>query len=401
VTLTATPNVAAGYKFDKWVGTDGSTSVDNPYTPPKVEDDVTYIAQFVKDKYKINVAEDPTGTGKAYVFDPENPSEKDSNKLTTLEVPVGGKAKISVGKEYRDEFLYWTTSVGTKLYEPEITIEDVRADETFTAHFASEIEITIGHSPDGAAEVRMDKNGWVSGDSYKIKTGDDIILEARSKDESKYRFVKWQTGNGLSYTENPVKIVNVTSTDTFVAIYESTKCKVTANANPADGGTAWVKGNSNDYKQGSDEADIGKTVTLKAVPNEGHTFLYWDDSSGTRYAGTAGSAGENILTVDSIGGDTTFTAHFGKGKVNITIDVAPREYGTAEFNNEGYVATATTYQLDGGSYMMLTALSNDKNKYKFNRWEDSKGNFYNDNPLTVIDVTADEKFTAVFTTTDE
>jgi len=400
VTLTATPNIAAGYKFDKWVGTDGATSTDNPYTPPSVTKDVTYIARFVKDKYTISVAEDPAGTGKAYVYDPSASGGEASNRLTTLEVTVGGQAKIAIDQQYKDDFLYWTTSTGTRLYESEITINDIRADESFTAHFKAPIELTVGHSPDGAAEVRMRKSDgstivdWSAGGSGKINTGDDIILEARSTNDDEYRFIKWQDGNGMTYTENPVKIVNVTATDTFTAIYESSKCKVSVNASPTDGGTAWVKGKSADFVQGFDEVDKGGSVTLRAVAESGHTFRYWEDGAGNRYT-------DPNVTIPSIGADTVFTAYFGQGEVNITVDVAPSEAGMVELNDNGYVSSSHTYQITGGSYITLSAQSNDNSKYKFNRWEDSKGNFYNDNPLTLIDVTADEKFTAIFTGTDK
>lgn len=402
VTLTATANTAAGYKFDKWVGTDGSTSTSNPFNPAGIQDDVTYTARFVKDKYVISVYAEPETNGSAYVYDASSTSA--SNRLTRLEVEIGQSARIEAKENDGYEFLYWTTSSGTRLYEKTVTLTDIKSDETFTAHFSTELQVVVGHTPDGAAEVKLDVEGGAAGSfapdgTYTIKYGDSVVLTAKATDETKYRFVRWQDGSGFNYTENPVKIVNVTSPDTFVAVYEPIKCTISVNEDPVDGGKAYVKGEgSSEYKRGSDEVETGKGVQLKAEPSDGYSFLYWTSSTGTRYT-------DNELSISNVGNNETFTAHFGKQTATLNIYTTPDGAGEVQLSGvtRGGSGAATVrdgklegQQVDGGTNATLTAFSRDENKYRFTRWVDSKGNSYSTNPLELVNIVADETYTAVF-----
>ncbi len=62
---------------------------------------------------------------------------------------------------------------------------------------------------------------------------------------------------------------------------------------------------------------------------------------------------------------------------------------------------AEQFDISGVSNIILSAQPTDSTKYKFEKWVDSRGNFYNGNPLSIANIVEDESFTAVFVAVEQ
>ncbi|MBR2793278.1 MAG: InlB B-repeat-containing protein, partial [Solobacterium sp.] len=389
VTLEAFPSLEDGYRFVQWVGTDGSVSTANPYTPSSVSKNVTYIAKFEKAKYKIRVAADPASYGEVYV----GADESSLSALSEYEVKNGEDAFIRAEAKEGYRFLFWTNTAGTRLTSADLELLNIRNDETYTAHFAGDAEVTIEATPAGYGEVQMDQNGYVTtSTTYRASIGDSFTLSARPTDNTSYRFEKWVDKDGKTVSEVPeFTVEELKGPETYTAVFVNDKYFIRTVADAANGGTTDVYRKDDvlrDYPQTSLAVNGGDDVVLIAKPNDGYEFLYWTSSTGTKYY-------EDTLEIDGVENDETFTAHF-TGNIEVIVEPSPAGYGQVMFNRSGYVTASSAYHITEGESFTLSARPLDNSSYKFEKWIASDGSEYTDPDLTISDIDSDTTYTAVF-----
>ena len=393
-TLTAKPLDNSSYKFEKWVDKYGTTVSEDPEFTASIKEAQTYTAVFVNDKYTIHTVADPVTGGSADVYLKGAPRDKHQ---TSLAVNGGADVVILAKANEGYEFLYWTSSLGTKYYDSEVEIDGVENDETFTAHFGGTIELTIEPSPAGYGQVQFNTGGYVTNSTtYRVSPDEKFTLTAKPLDNSSYKFVKWVDSDGNEYRVSELKDFSVQKNTTFTAVFAEDNFTLKTIADPANGGTA------NIYEEGDDESiqqtvvqvKTGDPVKLIAKPADGYDFLYWTGSTGTRY-------NDAVTVIDDVGNDEVFTAHFYRRKIKVTIDGYPEGSALFKLNDNPYVSERTTYEVDGDSNITLTAEPTDATKYEFVAWEDNYGNQYAVNPLQITEVTKDIVYTAIFNPKDQ
>ena len=169
-----------------------------------------------------------------------------------------------------------------------------------------------------------------------------------------YHFVQWSDGN----TDNPRTLV-LTQDTTFTAEFRTRSTNdrtVTVEYDAAQGQVT-----------GAGVYQIGDTVTLTAVPNDGYHFVQWSD-------GNTDNPRTLVLTQD-----TTFTAEFAINQYSITTTSSHSERGTTQGD------TTVNYL----EKITISAIAN--YGYHFSSWNDGNTN----NPR-VIQVTEDTTYTAQF-----
>ena len=233
--------------------------------------------------------------------------------ICTVTVPCGSLAA------YTASTCYWS------VYFP----------QRITESSSFELSVSANEEAYGSVEVETQ--------SCNVKTLTAIANEG-------YEFTGWNDGN----TENP-RTVTVTSDTTFMAIFSETET------------TPTITVTVNDATMGSASYTMdGNTAVLTATPNEGYSFLTWNDGNT-----------ENPRTV-TVTSDTAFMAIFAEAVSTPTI--------TLTVNDE--TMGSASYTLDGNT-AVLTATANEG--YSFLTWSD--GN--TENPRTVT-ITSDTAFMAIF-----
>ncbi|MBR4454973.1 MAG: hypothetical protein IKS32_01970 [Solobacterium sp.] len=394
--LSAKPLDNTSYRFMKWVDQNGETVSTEPEFDLMVSEVNTYTAVFERDKFTIRVQADSLVGGKANVYLTEEETHGTAEQ-SQVDVHTGESVWLKAEEAEGYTFLYWTSSTGTKYNEKIFELKDVRADETFTAHFLGSLDITIEPSPAGYGQVQLDNNGYVSATAtYKVVKDTTIHLSAKPSDNSSFRFRKWIDRNGTTVSTEPEFDVKVSESNTYTAVFDADRFTVNTIADPLDGGTANVypADDVSDSQQTSASVHLGGSVILKAKPAEGYSFLYWTSSLGTRY-------NDAETRIDNIGNNETFTAHFYRDDIQVTIDSTPKGAGLVQLNQNGYVSERTTYSVAGGSNISLTAEPSDPSRYEFIAWQDNFGNTYNVNPLQITEVKQDITYTALFNPKDQ
>ena len=218
-TLTAVANT--GYHFTKW-----SDGVETATRKVTVKSDLSFTAEFVVNSYTISVDSAANGTitgAGTYTY----------GATATLE------AKANKGYH----FVMWTDSVMTATRTVEVT-----GNATFSAVFAGDsYELTV-----------KAKNGTVEG-AGTYENGTEATLTAVA--DAGYIFSKWDDDN----TDNP-RTVTVTGNKTYTATFKKALYSVTVNAE------------NGQITGAADSLELGATVTLTAIADEGYHFVMWSDS---------------------------------------------------------------------------------------------------------------------------
>ena len=218
-TLTAVANT--GYHFTKW-----SDGVETATRKVTVKSDLSFTAEFVVNSYTISVDSAANGTitgAGTYTY----------GATATLEA--------TANKGYH--FVMWTDSVMTATRTVEVT-----GNATFSAVFAGDsYELTV-----------KAKNGTVEG-AGTYENGTEATLTAVA--DAGYIFSKWDDDN----TDNP-RTVTVTGNKTYTATFKKALYSVTVNAE------------NGQITGAADSLELGATVTLTAIADEGYHFVMWSDS---------------------------------------------------------------------------------------------------------------------------
>ena len=308
VELTAT--AADNYHFVGW--SDGVATATRTIT---VEGNATYTALFAPDQFTITVVAEHAivnGGGLA-----------DYNSEMTIQVVA----------EAGYRFMGWTddeNALATRVVK-------VTGDFTYTATIEEISEYYV------TADAQ---NGHIEGLAESYAPG--ATAEVTAVADAHYHFVEW--GDHITTETRSFKVNNDM---TIKAIFEIDKVNITFTA---ENGTV----------EGAGPADYGKTITLRAVPNDGYRFVKWSDGVTT--------VSRNVTPTS----DMSFTAEFKLATI-FTINVIAGKGGTVTKGGEIEINT-----------QMNIVATPDKG-YHFVSWNDG-----NKNPSRTLTVTRDEDFTAEF-----
>ena len=279
-TLTAT--ASTGYRFSKW-----SDGVETATRKVTVKSDLSFTAEFVVNSYTISVDSAANGTitgAGTYTY----------GATVTLE------ATANAGYH----FVMWTDSVMTATRTVEVT-----GNATFSAVFAGDnYELTV-----------KAKNGTVEG-AGTYENGTEATLTAVA--DAGYIFSSWDDGN----TDNP-RTVTVTGNKTYTATFKKALYSVTVNAE------------NGQITGAADSLELGATVTLTAIADEGYHFVMWSDSV-LDNPRTITVTTELLQT--AVEGNVNFTAIFEKDDNTAIVDEAVEFVNIFAFGNTIVVENAVS-----------------------------------------------------------
>lgn len=416
VTLTAFSGT--GYFVKQWIDSRGNVYTNNntdksaPFainvSAKNLTDDITYTAQFEKDTYPIKVGVDDTTNGsieKVTIKGTSTTLSPDSSGV--VQVPSGTSISITAKTASGYKVKYWTNGSGVRIEGEHLvggamdgtdtcvlTLNNVTWSDTYVAHIVkASIDVTISPEPDGGGKVQLDDNEPVDVETsyHMLEDGADILLKAFPADG--YKFVRWETWlksdstKKVSYAEPFISILNVPEDLVCAAVFSENTYTIKGVPSPTEAGSVTVNG-----RTGEAIFSLGETAVLEAKSNNdlGYRFDYWTDSSGIRY-----NDNPHEMIVDA---DDTYTAHFVKGIISITVDVMPLNGGRLKVNGNDF-APGTKIPVESGENLTLSA--EPLNGFQFVRWE-TKGESgqkpvaYADKEIQLLNVTQSETYTAVF-----
>ena len=406
VTLTLTAYPGAGYQFVRWEGHNGQYNTSISYDSANITvsniygSDVTFTAIFKKEievTHTIKVKSDPTNAGTAYV----------NGKKDSLAVPYSDSVYLTQKANSGYEFLYWTNEAGTKFpgnatekgdYQYMLELRTVSTDDTYTAHYKSTSNsaytISTAVTPSGMGTVSIDSDSSIS--SKSVAYGDTMTLTATLTDAGKngdYTFQKWVSANGKTSTDNPLQLTNITESDTYTAVFNTTVQEenptITVSASPTAGGSVTIDGDSVSSKQVAAKG----SMTLKATANDDYKFVRWESKNGK-------TSTDNPLQLVNITESDTYYAIFAStiSEENPTITVTSSPSGKGYVSIDGSkVSDGTGKSVANGGSMTLRATATDSD-YNFVRWESKNGKTSTENPLQLVNITVSDTYYAVFNT---
>lgn len=439
VTLSATPE--DGYTFVRWEWKDWKTgqqvsSESDVIDFYDISNDVEFTAIFRESTHTvIFTIDDLTGFVNISSAITSITGEKSGDIISTatggtqisVKIKDGVKLKVKY-KTLSDQGIDYIKDNNGNRYteftrlsdtEYEFTTPILTEDNQFTAVTSKNTgTLYIKASPAEAGLIKFGSGEFLSSASYKISKGTDVTVEAKVTDPQ-YRFKYFEyiypgrnndslhekpthysaSGNPFTlYNAGDAWVKDVETKLEIIAVFEKVSSKIKVVSDPQTGGKAYIN-------DGLSETDVaaGESFTLTAVPSEGYKFDHFTDENGTVYDyNLASDLKSGFLKIDSVTEDTTYTAHFVKESLNISVYVNPSDGGTFVFKDDTVTEpedTAGGYVVDYGENFTLTAYP--KPGYKFERWdiEDKEGNrnSVTYNPFNVTSIETDTTYTAVFT----
>lgn len=298
IQITANPNY--GYKFVKW--NDGNT--ENPRIVPVTEAH-KYIAIFEADSFGIITLVSPAGTGTAT-------GEGTYTYLSTANLD----ATANPGYHFDKWSVYKHKDGTTMPVTSQSVSQTVDQSYTYTANFVPNVyTLEVRTEPKDVSIAQVAANGYAMDLYYNNPTtkvnvtyGEWYSLHVAHKTNGKYEFVGWRIEGETNILSRELAVsrntFNFTNNVTIIACYKV----VTYDVNVTSAGNGTVTG-GNTY-------DKDTSVTIKATPNDGYEFDYWD-VNGVKNTSIGASY---TFTVTS---DMTFVAHFKKKvQPSISIEIA-------------------------------------------------------------------------------
>ena len=244
VEMSATPNVDAGYIFEKW--DDGNT--DNPRTIT-VNSDMEFTAFFKKKTYTITVQAGTGGT--AHIGDMTGTIE------ATFE--HGESCTVHALPETGYSFVNWTEN-GIEASTDENYSFNVTSNHNLVANFQQQ-QYWIG------TLVEPTNSGIVSGGNLYYNHGEQCNLTAMANNNAQYEFDYW-TKDGSTYSGGSTITFTVTEAATYTAHFRLRQYTVSVSASPSNGGTV----------NGGGIYSYGQSCLVTAEPKFSYAFLYWTEN---------------------------------------------------------------------------------------------------------------------------
>jgi uncharacterized repeat protein (TIGR02543 family) len=279
-TVTATVN--EGYTFTGWtVNGEAVEGTETTYTFT-VTEDTEVVANFTINGYQVTVTADPAEGGNvtgANVYD------------------YNTEATVTAEANYGYTFINWTIE-GTEVSTDAEYTFTVTNDTEVVAHFAiNSYDVTVVAVP---AE-----GGTVEGEgSYEYNTEATVNAIAAEG----YTFVNW-TVDGEEVSNLAEYSFIVTEDVALQANFSLNSYEITAEANPAEGGTV----------EGAQTYNHFETATLTATATLGYTFVNW-----TEDGAQVSTEAEYSFTVT---GERHLVANFTINNYVVTAQADPIEGG--------------------------------------------------------------------------
>ena len=374
------------YRFVHWVSNDGAVSADNPLSVTNITQDREFTAVFERTSYQVTLQTSPVQGGSA-LLEEEN-GKQHSEGVIRIEAGKNVVLRATPAAEY--EFYRWEGSDGTVYTEREVTISQLRGDVTYKAVFVpGEITLTFyirpefGGNPIGSLE---DGNGTsiVSGTQITLSAKSSYTVTAKGNGQN-YKFAYWEDGSGTRYTGAQLQLNGIIADETYTAVFAKPEYTITTIASPMEGGTV----------TGGGEFPLGGATTLEAQPAAGFEFERWESSDGS-------ISYQNIVGLNNIQANATYTAYFVKKNPKITINWSPSDKATeASYIIDGDSSKTGTIS-NGGTIpasMVTTSSSivirlNTENGWKVARWTKDDGTAVNDEILKLVNVKQDVTYFA-------
>ncbi len=313
ITLTPTPN--SGYQFSSYSDKVPSNLAinNNQFTMPG--QNVSVKANFSKRTYNISANGNPAAGGTATV-----------SKATGQ---IGDVITVSHSDNTGYTFKGFTSSPANLISNNKFTMP--ASNVTVTANYThNEYTITKTSSPTAGGTVTVGKT--------KAYYNDEVTVSATPS--AGYRFVKWQTSPSLTISSGKFTMPN--GNVSITAVFEKITYSISANGNPAAGGTATVS---------KATGQIGDVITVSHSDNTGYTFKGFTSSP-------ANLISNNKFTMPAS---------------NVTV--------TANYTHNEYAITGTPSPAAGGSITLgktkayyndaVTVSATPATGYRFVRWQTS------------------------------
>ena len=311
-TVHATAN--SGYSFTNWTenGNVVSTSANYTFT---VNSNRNLVAHFMQ-LYTINVSASPTDGGTVT----GGGTYQQGQQCTVI-------ATAAQGFTFTD----WTENGSVVSTDPNYSFP-VISNRTLVANFTVQApntySINVLPNPNNGGNV-------TGGGTYQH--GQQCIVTATANDG--YTFINW-TEDGIVVSTQASYTFTVNSNRTLVANFQIQSFNVTVTIDPVEGGTVTGEGTYN----------YGVSCTLLALPNNGYTFVGWEEN------GILISTDPVMIFV--VIEDVSYVAHFVQSinSYTITASADPAEGGSVSGGGN----------FSQGEECTLTATPN--NGYTFANW---------------------------------
>ncbi len=394
-----------GYKVKQWLDESNKSLGDGILTLVNVKTDSVYTAEMEKGQYKITAQSSPIDGGVAKVG-----LEGQTGTIGYINVDAGANVELTATPSTGYMFDHWSASDGTTASGTTDTntgvntlkISGVYGDETYTAHYIKNtVQIAAYTSPSNiGSQIEYYVPGLTPEDlTDKVKTnhGAKVTFTLTATPGTGYKFKQWTMSDNTTSTSNPLTVSNITKDMTYYAEFEVEGYTIKTVATPVDGGQ--VTGGSGNVKIAP-----GSSVTLRAIPETGFKFDYWSCDDGSVAAGTedAANPGQFTLNIAHVYGDATYTAHFIKDAVSLTVDMneptVNKVIGSIGGSTQPHEFPTDGSQWNGiasGSTVTLTPVPG--SGYKFKEWVKSGTTTpISTNPLIIANIKEAANYYAVF-----
>ena len=276
---TATPK--SGYKFVKWMDTDGTTVAETEKFVPTKRESATYIAVFEKED---KVTPQPTNFTIKYISADTKQGTVDPASETVA--ITGGTIVGSTAKAYKGyKFVKWMDTDGGTVATTEKFVPTERKDATYIAVFEKEEEVTPEPTEFTIKYISADTNqGTVSPASETVAiTGGTITGSTASAIEG-YKFVKWIDVKGNQVSTDEKFVPTAREDATYIAVFEKEEVTPEPKPEPTYFTIRYISSDTNQgtVSPGSEVVAI-KTGTITgstAYARSGYRFVKWIGTDG-------------------------------------------------------------------------------------------------------------------------
>lgn len=422
-----------GYRFSKFVDTDGNTFTENPLVYPDLVESKDVEVIFVPETFTISAQATPVTGGTVKVKTESDPAGREgSNKVaydervTLVASPTRPASPDDVGYEFR----YFEDPNGSKYGgsknsdgDYELSFNAVNGSETYKAVFAmSKVAVSVKVDPPKTIFGSYTAGGYrieytdlagepqSSGEKYKADTYRSIKGQTSVKitaiEGDGYHFAKFVDTDGGVYNDNPLIYPDLVEDKDVEIIFVPDEFTISAQATPVIGGKVDVTvGGST--REGSNKVAYDDEVTITAKPNPGFSFRYFEDQNGSKYGGTMADDGTASFKFKAVNGSETYKAVFAMSTVHLSVKVDPNtldgngKYIAGKFkvnytytditdnkekniDKEGDAPNFKIENIKGQSSVKITAI--ELGGYKFSKFIDSEGNMWTENPMVLGDL---------------
>ena len=310
----STAKANEGYKFVKWMDTDGTTVAETEKFVPTKRESATYIAVFEKED---KVTPQPTNFTIKYISADTKQGTVDPAS-ETVEITGGTIAGSTATPKSGYKFVKWMdtdgntmTSEGTKLVPTE------RKDATYIAVFEKEDKVTPTPEPEEPTDFTIKyisadtKQGTVSPASETVAITGGTITGSTATPKEGYKFVKWIDVKGNQVSTDEKFVPTAREDATYIAVFEK-EDKVTPTPEPEEPKYFTIKYISIDTDKGivypaSETLAVsgGRITGSTARAKSGYRFVKWIGTDGLTKSFSA-----NFVPTDRV--SATYIAVFEK-----------------------------------------------------------------------------------------